>query len=205
MIKTTAQLISGLTGYVNPKAKIGRMVENKELFPIIRGFYEDDPKTDPIYLAGVIYGPSYISFEYALNYYKLISRKDLPITCAAYGKRKEKRHETMFGVFTYRDIPKQAFSSELILHNENGYSFIMASPEKALCDTLYNAVPAANLKELHSLLFEELGIGKRKILRLDPVKLLQLSDLYGCRNLHLLKSFIRKKHGKIDTATVDNN
>ncbi len=198
MIKTTAILISELPGYVNPKAKIGRMVEKGEIYPIIRGLYEDDPKTPPQYLANCIYGPSYISFEYALNYYNLSGKHDCPVTCAAYGKRKEKRHETSFGVFTYRDIPKKAFSEELILHYENGYSFVIASPEKALCDTLYNAAPAANLKELKTLLFDEIGIGKRKIFRLDPTVLLRLSDLYGCRNLHLLKSFLRKKYGRVD-------
>ena len=80
MIKTTAMLISELKGYVNPKAKIGRMVEKGELFPLIRGLYEDDPKTPAIYLAGSIYGPSYISFEFALSFYGLISKKDWPVT-----------------------------------------------------------------------------------------------------------------------------
>lgn len=205
MIKTTAILIAELSDYVNPKAKIGRMVEKGEIFPVIRGIYEDDPKTPPHYLAGSIYGPSYVSFEYALNYYKLISRKECPVTCAAYGKRKIKRHETMFGVYTYQDIPKNVFPEELALHNENGYSFVMASPEKALCDTLYNAAPAVNIKELKKLLFEEIGIGKRKIYRLDPNVLFRIADLYGCRNLHLLKSLLRKKYGRIDqTNSTDN-
>ncbi len=203
MIRTTALLISELSEYVNPKAKIGRMVEKGELYPIIRGFYEDDPKTPPHYLAGVIYGPSYISFEYALTYYNMIPGKKYPVTCAALGKRKEKIHETSFGTFTYRDIPAKAYPYELVLHNEDGYSFIMASPEKALCDTLYNSAPAANLKEFKTLLFDEIGIGKRKIFRLDPNILFQLADLYGCRNLHILKSFMRKKYGKNNTTVSE--
>ena len=205
MIKTTALLISELKGYVNPKAKIGRMVEKGELFPIIRGIYEDDPKTPAICLAGSIYGPSYISFEYALSYYGLIMKRNCPVTCAAYGKRKEKLYETMFGTFTYRDIPKDAYPKELVLHMENGYSFIMASPEKALCDTLYNSAPASNLKELNELLFDEIGIGKRKIFRLDPAVIFSIADLYGCRNLHILKSFLRKKYGRNITAAFTDD
>ncbi|MBQ6509124.1 MAG: hypothetical protein IJI07_06585 [Flexilinea sp.] len=200
MIKTTAMLISELSGYVNPKAKIGRMTDEGLLYPVIRGFYEDRPDTPGHYLAGVIYGPSYISFEFALAYYGLIEKRSWPVSCAAYGKRKEKYHETAFGVFTYRDIPKKAFPEELVLHQENGYSFIMASPEKAFCDELYKLSPAANLKELRTLMFDEIGIGKRKINRLDPAVMLRLADLYGCRNLHLLKSFLRKKYGHIDQA-----
>ncbi|MBR6090314.1 MAG: hypothetical protein IKP86_10300 [Anaerolineaceae bacterium] len=205
MIKTTAILISELPGYVNPKAKIGRMVEKGEIYPIIRGLYEDDPKTPAFYLAGSIYGPSYISFESALNYYGLITRKDIPLTCAAFGKRKEKRYETMFGTFTYRDIPKKVFSKELILHQENGYSYVIASPEKAFLDTLYNSAPAANLKELKELMFDGIGIGKRKIFRLDPAVMTGLSDDYGCRNIYLLKSFLRKKYGRIDSADRSDN
>ena len=49
-------------------------------------------------------------------------------------------------------------------------------------------------------MFDEIGIGKRKINRLDPVVLYDLADLYGCRNLHLLKSFLRKKYGPIDQS-----
>ena len=205
MIKTTIQLISELPDYVNPKAKIGRMVEKGEIFQVIRGLYVDDINTSPVYLAQSIYGPSYISFEFALNHYGYISRKDGPVTCAAYGKRKEKIYETVFGNFTYRDIPKKAFHEGLTLHNENGYSYIMATPEKALCDTLYNSAPASNLKELQILLFDEIGIGKRKIFRLDPDALYYLSGLYGCRNLHLLRSFLRKKYGNVDrSARTDN-
>lgn len=205
MIKTTAILISELPGYVNPKAKIGRMVEKGEIIPIFRGLYEDDPETSPLYLANCIYGPSYISFEYALSYYNLTSKKGSAVTCAAFGKRKEKRYETLFGSYTYRDIPKKVFHKNLVLHNENGYSFIIASPEKALCDALYNAAPASNLKELNVLLFDEIGIGKRKINRLDPEIILNIADLYGCRNLHLMKSWIRKKYGRtIQSIGTDN-
>ena len=205
MITTTPILISELKGYVNPKAKIGRMVKKGELYPIIRGLYEDDPKTPAYCLASSIYGPSYISFEYALNRYGLIQKRDLPVTCAAYGKRKEKIYETFFGTFTYRDIPKEAFSKELVLHVENGYSFLIASPEKALCDTLYNSVPASNMKELQTLMFDEIGIGKRKIFTLDPAVIFSIADFYGCRNLHLLKSFLRKKYGRNLTAAFTNN
>ena len=205
MIKTTAMLISELPGYVNPKAKIGRMVDEGALYPIIRGIYEDKPDTPAVYLAGSIYGPSYISFEYALSYYGLTPAWKGPVTCAAYGKRKEKLHETSFGTFTYRDIPKKAFAEELILHCENGYSFVMASPERAFCDELYKLAPSANLKELRALMFDEIGIGRRKISRLNPVILYRLANLYGCRNLHLLKSFLRKKYGTIAPSNSTND
>ncbi len=194
MIKTTPILIAELPNYVNPKAKIGRMVDAGELFPVIRGIYETDSKTPAKYLAGCVYGPSYISFEYALDFYGLTNTHTKEITCATFGKRKEKIHETMFGTFAYRDVPKTAYSLGLELHVENGYSFIMASPEKALCDELYKSRPAKNKGDLKTLLFDEIGVGKRKINRLDMDLIFELADCYGCKNLHLLKMLLRKKH-----------
>ena len=82
---------------------------------------------------------------------------------------------------------------------------MIASAEKALCDTLYNSDPASNLKELQTLLFDEIGIGKRKILKLNPAVIFNIADLYGSRNLHLLKSFLRKKYGRNTAAAYTNN
>ncbi len=194
MIKTTSILIEEFPHYVNPKAKIGRLVDAGELFPIIRGLYETDSGTPAKYLAGCIYGPSYISFEYALDCYGLTNTHTKTITCATFGKRKEKLHETRFGTFAYRDVPKSAYPLGLDLHTENGYSWIMASPEKALCDELYKLRPAKNKSDLKTLLFEEIGIGKRKINRLNMSLIFDLADCYGCKNLHLLKMLLRKKH-----------
>ncbi len=38
------------------------------------------------------------------------------------------------------------------------YSFQMACPEKALCDTLYTKSPVGNMDELRELLVNEIGI-----------------------------------------------
>jgi len=45
------------------------------LFKIVNGLYETNPYTPPYLLSGTIYGPSYISFEYALSIHGLIPEK----------------------------------------------------------------------------------------------------------------------------------
>ena len=120
MIKTTAMLISELSEYVNPKAKIGRMTDEGLLFPIIRGFYEDRADTPGHYLAGIIYGPSYLSFEFALAWHGLIPEAVYTFTSATCGKKRKKQYTTPFGVFTYRDIPTPAFPYGTKLYEENG-------------------------------------------------------------------------------------
>lgn len=42
MIKTTAILRNELKEYVNPTAKIRRLVDSGELIPLVRGLYETD-------------------------------------------------------------------------------------------------------------------------------------------------------------------
>lgn len=72
MIKTHSMIIDELSEYGNPKTKLGRMVNEGIYTPIIRGLYETDAKTSGYLLAGSIYGPSYLSFEFALSYYSMI-------------------------------------------------------------------------------------------------------------------------------------
>mgnify|MGYP001314848454 CR=1 FL=1 len=75
MIKTTAMLREELNSYVNPTAKIRRMADEGKLIPVVRGIYETDKNTPGHYLAPIIYGPSYLSFEFALAYHSLIPEK----------------------------------------------------------------------------------------------------------------------------------
>ena len=68
MIKTYNMIIHELHDYRNPKTKLGRLVKEGVYTPVIRGLYETDPNTAGYLLAGSIYGPSYLSFDFALVY-----------------------------------------------------------------------------------------------------------------------------------------
>ena len=67
MIKTTAILLEDLKQYANPASKLSRMVKNGEYIQIVKGLYETDPTTPGYLLAGSIYGPSYLSFEFRIT------------------------------------------------------------------------------------------------------------------------------------------
>lgn len=72
MIITTQQLKEKYVDYSNPLAKINRDVKQGKLFPLVKGIYETNPKINGSILAQFIYGPSYLSFDYALYHYGLI-------------------------------------------------------------------------------------------------------------------------------------
>lgn len=90
MVITNSVAKHNLKGYSNKNNKISRDIRDGKLFKIITGLYETDSNTPGYLLAGSIYGPSYISFEYALSFYGLIPERVTTITCATFDKKKEK-------------------------------------------------------------------------------------------------------------------
>ncbi len=192
MIKTTAILTGELKKYRNPIAKIRRLVREGELIPIIKGLYETDRNIPGHYLAQVLYGPSYLSFEFALSYYSLIPEAVYNFTSATFEKKKAKRYSTPFGMFTYRDVPGEAYPVGVQWHVENGYGFQIASPEKALCDELYIISPLTNRSELKHFLFEDLRIDLTGFSSLNRDDLLQIASCYHTRNHRLLQAYVRR-------------
>lgn len=193
MIKNTKMLVDELKEYVNPTAKIRRLVDSKELFPIVRGLYETDASIPGYYLAPIIYGPSYLSFEFALAYYSLIPEAVYNFTSATFEKKKVKRYQTPFGTFTYRDVPSDAYPLGIILHSENGYGFQIASPEKAICDELYKISPLKNRSELEKLLFEDLRIDQDEFFRLNMTDLYEIATCFRTQNHKLLQAYVRRR------------
>ena len=192
MIKTTDMLLEELREYASPRSKLSRMAKNGEIFPIVKGLYETDKGTPGIYLAGSIYGPSYVSFEYALGHYGLIPEAVYTLTCATFEKKKAKKYETPFGTFTYRDVPSEAFPLALTLVNENGYYYRIATPEKALCDMLYTLRPTANAAGLHTMLNDDLRIEDSELRKLDAALVAELSEHYHTTNVKRLCTLLRR-------------
>lgn len=189
-------LLHQYRSYVNPAAKISRMVKNGDLVPIIKGLYETDRTVPGYYLAGIIYGPSYLSFEYALAWHDLIPEAVYTFTSATCGKKRKKKYDTPYGIFTYRDVPVTAFPYGTELHAENGYGFVIASAEKAVCDQLYTCSPCSNRTELRQFLFDDLRIDETAFRNTDLNGMAELAGLYQTTNHRLLISMLKemKRH-----------
>ena len=192
MIITTQMLIEQYRGYVNPKAKIRRLVDHCELYPLTRGLYETDGAASGHYLAGAIFGPSYLSFDFALAYYGLIPEAVYAFSSATFAKRKAKEIKNHFGRFTYRDVPSEAYSFGIAIKEENGYIYQIASPEKALCDKLYTMPPVTSQREIATMLFEDLRIDRGEFVKLDTEGILQICDKYHSNNLKYLMKYLRR-------------
>lgn len=96
-------------------------------------------------IANHLYAPSYVSMSSALSYYGLIPE-------AVYIKQSmtlkhSKDFDTPLGRFEYTHISREAFSVGLTNVCKDDYAFVIATPEKALCDLIANT-PNVNLRFL---------------------------------------------------------
>lgn len=192
MIKTTAMILEELSNYASPADKLSKLAKDGIYIPIIRGLYETDRSTPGYLLAESIYGPSYLSFEFALSYYGFIPEAVYTFTSATFEKKKKKKYDTPFGTFTYRDIPPKAYPYGVEIVQEGEYSYKIATREKALCDQLYKTKSVSNYKELRELLCDDLRIEETqlKTLNIDDVEF--LSKRYGCTNVKRLNGYLRR-------------
>jgi predicted transcriptional regulator of viral defense system len=88
-------------------------------------------------LANHLYGTSYVSLETALSYYGLIPERVYSMISVC--MKLHKQYETPLGHFEYIKAPENYFP--IGIHQEiinNSYAFLIASPEKALCDKIVN-------------------------------------------------------------------
>ena len=189
---TTQMLIEQYQNYANPKAKIKRLVDGGALYPVTRGIYENDSHTPGYCLAGAIFGPSYLSFDYALSVYGLIPEAVYTFTSATFDKKKVREQENHFGRFTFRDVPPEVYPFGIVIKEENGYVYQIATPEKALCDKLYTMPPVTSQKEIERMLFEDLRIDRSEFEKLNVHEILQIGEKYHSNNLKYLMKYLRR-------------
>ena len=107
------QLTDALSSYGNIRGKIGRLLANREIIRIKKGFYTFPEylrraPLNPCVLANMLYGPSYVSADYALAYYGLIPERVEVITSMTKGRTRI--FSTPLGNFKYFQRNSQDYS-----------------------------------------------------------------------------------------------
>ncbi len=193
MIITTSMLTDQLREWSDPAGKILRMKRGGELFELTRGLYETDRNAPGYCLAGAMFGPSYLSFDYVLARHGLIPEAVYTFTSATFDKKKKKEIENRFGRFSYRDVPSDVYPFGIEICEENGYIYQIATPEKALCDKLYTMPPVTSQREIEKMLFDDLRIDREEFEKLDHDGILQIGDRYHCNNMKYLMKYLRRR------------
>lgn len=193
MILTNDIIKNKYQNYANKNMKISREIKKGNLIKIINGLYETNLNVNGYLLASSIYGPSYLSFDFALFYYGLIPEKVTTYTSATCEKKKKKEYNNQFGTYTYRDVPTFVYPMGIRIIEEDGYYVQIATPEKALCDKLYTISPVKNYAELENLLFNDLRIDEDEFRKLNINDIEELSNSYHCSNVTMLYKYMRRK------------
>lgn len=180
--------------YSNIYQKINNECKKGILVKIKRGLYSDDLYNDKEVIANICYNPSYISFEYALSYYGVIPEFVSTFTSATFGKKNNKIYHTKDSTFDYRSVPDEVFPMGiLIMKNSKDISYKIASKEKALCDLLYSKYPVRSIKDLKTLLFEDIRIDENEFLKMDVEFIKEIAPLYHSNTLNVLKKYLNKE------------
>lgn len=193
MILTTSILLDRYKEFGDPYGKIRRLIKNKDLFLLSKGLYTDNSNILGLYVANAIYGPSYVSFDTALSYWGMIPEAVYSVTSATTQKLKKKKYNNFIGQFTYRDVPLKAYPFGIKIIEENGYRFMIASREKALCDKLYELPVIKTQKELDFMLFNDMRLDYDSFFNLSVKDIDFLATKYHSSNVLLLAKFLRRK------------
>lgn len=191
MIYKYNELLLKYSHYKNPKDKIKREIDNGKYFKLKKELYEDNIKVEGYLLANYIESHSYLSFEYALAKYNLIPEKVNVYTCATTLKKHNKLVENIFGKYYYSDVPNIVWNIGIKIITENEYTYMIATPEKALCDLLYKKEPVYSVKQLKELLFDDLRIDEDEFSKLNKKDIISICDYYKKKNLNFLKDLLK--------------
>ncbi len=188
-------ILESLRDYSNPKAKITQLIKSGKLIKIKRNlFIKPEDKINSINtLANIIYGPSYISFEYALSFYGMIPERVEIITSAVFNKKKNKLFKTPLGTFEYRYINNRVYPYGITRISTPEESFLMATKEKSLCDTLSKMPSVNSVKNMSYLLYDDLRISKEILINLNLEDIRFFAGIYYQNNIKLLMKFLEKE------------
>jgi hypothetical protein len=177
------QLTSLLRRYAKPRDRITALLAAGELIRVRKGLYVlgDRYRREPLVrelLANLIYGPSYVSLDYALSRHGLIPERVAEVTSVTTGEHR--RFVTPMGVFSYRKITPRRYSEGIEWHGDGVARYLMASPEKALADKVASdrRLRRPTNAALRAYLLDDLRIDPDQLATLDLGRLDRIADAY---------------------------
>lgn len=173
-IPVTSSAIASLYPEVKTKfAKIAQLEKSGEIIRLKRNLFAVNPEETGIPLsscliANHLLGPSYISMQTALRQYGLIP--EAVYTTQSMTFKAARSFNTPVGNFRYYHISRDTYPVGLTQIKEGNAVYIMATPEKALCDLIAHQ-PGITLRykrEALEYLGENLRFDMEKFYQLNP-------------------------------------
>lgn len=172
-VPVSMDVLQGLyADYESPNMHISLLEKKGVLIRLKRGLYVVSPEitgkelSDGL-IANHLYGPSYVSFLWALRWYGLIPERVYTVTSVT--TRHTREFDNPLGRFTYRGVSKDYFPIGIKMQEEAGINYLLATPEKALCDMLMieKHVPDQSVASLVVFFEEDMRIEVDDIRQMD--------------------------------------
>lgn len=174
-------LLSLLKAYKKPWDWIARQVKGGGLIRVKNGLYciANRELIKP-QLANILYGPSYVSLQWALSFYGLIPERVATFTSMT--TRRNKEYRTPVGTFTYSYLNRDRYCISFTITDDH---FLIATPEKAVVDFIHFFCESTTKKDLLNELFESYRMSSEDIKNLDLDLLRQIALQYRSSIIHL--------------------
>ena len=158
--------------YQSPNMHISMLEKKGLLIRLKRGLYVVSPEISGRELsiglvANHLYGPSYVSLHWALRWYGIIPERIDTVTSIT--TRHTRGFENSLGRFTFRGVSQKYFPIGIKSQEDAGLHFLLASPEKALCDMLMQEkyVPDQSISRLEVFFEEDMRIDLDDLRQMD--------------------------------------
>lgn len=177
--------------YTNPDELISKMVKKGDLIRLKNGFFliNEKIKDSPVpyeQIANLLSGPSYLSFEWALSFYKMIPEGVYVVTSAS--SNKNKVFSTPVGTFDYAHLSHDRYSIGIDQQENRAGRFLIATPEKALADLIHLKSNKLKGKDLLLDLVESRRIDEGDLKNLSKTHLAEIATCYRSRSVtHLVQ------------------
>lgn len=156
----------------SPSEKIRALEKDGQLIRLKRGLYVVDSEVSgkPVnacLCANHIYGPSYVSQQWALRWYGLIPERVTTMTSVT--TKHSRVFENSIGRFTYEQVKPEYFAIGIDRIEQDGIVFLIACREKALCDSILHDtyLPQQSVKGLWQYLEEDIRLDMDELATFD--------------------------------------
>ena len=194
-------LLDALSAYSRPRDKITDLMRKDAIVRVKKGLYIFGPDyaRGPYsreLLANLIYGPSYVSLDYALSYYGMIPERVETLTCVTSGKNRVL--QTPVGRFVYQTVPLAYYQIGIdTAEAGDNRSFLIATKEKALADRVRRSDGSAirTMQDLESYLFEHLRIDPDSLTQLNATLMAEIARSSRMKRLLIFSGLMRLRTG----------
>lgn len=178
-------LASVFSDYARPNDKINRLTHQGSLISLKKGLYALSGNLAPPkeLVANHLYGPSYVSCQWALSYYGLLTERVIGVTSMCLGRSKQV--ENVLGRFSYHALPLHYYALGQTSIRQQQNAFLMATAEKALCDLLVSArhLRLQSISAMTSYLLDDLRLDEEELAELDSLAVRKFTEAGYKKNL----------------------